>query len=379
MVSVMNRASSRIFSLGFLLAFVAAGLFSAWAGAASRPPAPEVAQTSYTLRLMGYEQTITIRTSPAELSAFLNDPANASSLFSSALDTQSGQAIPPDQPPPGLGGCLPAPVKLLGMEIPGWLILVRVQEHQLLWIVWDNPYLFQVQRWQSWPVEEGTRLTLKIDSEIPQQGWLGWAVRIFNFESLSRQVFKGVDLMLARIQDHFDPSLKAEDLVAVGLRGDYYEAFMQAHEVQTVIPAGVAEVEAWIRNPEHQSLALLQPGNECLYQPVGPEAALYCSVVPGFGNGLITLDTFSREMKTKKQYTRRVYFTDQEQVGFLELDARSEGKGTRLLIRYATEIPNATSDQNMDQLLFLAGLPPLLEAQALQIKRGVEQFKPDPE
>ena len=346
-------------------------LLAGWSLSPAGAAEPAVVQSA-PMRLLGYEQTVTIKATPAELSEFLNDPSRSLSVFSSGLSMEEGEKPAPVQEPPGLGGCLPAPVKLLGMEIPGWLMLVRVEKDRLLWVVWDNPFIFHLQRWRSSPVEEGTRLTLKMDSEAPREGWLGFLADVLQFERITRIAYAGVDLMLAKIQANFDPGLDAEKLVAVGLRGRYYETLVQVHETEVEIAADLATVKNRLLLEKNQGLRLVEPGNACLYGSIAPGASLSCPAALETGNGELAFETFSLEQDTEERYTRRVYFVVVDQVGYFELDARGAGRRTRLKLRFLSEIPGATSSAAMAWLAYVNGVPPRLEALAAEIKSAME-------
>ncbi len=340
-----------------------------------KPPPEGITEKSYTIRLMGYRQTVSINATPEELSDFLNDPGKSGELMVSGIaikGLEQEEVVEPTR----TGTTFPINVNLMGFQIPGRLIVVRVVEHKLLWILWDNPYIFQVQRWESTPVKEGTSLYFKFDTEIPSEGILGNMVDALGFMGIADTALKEVDMMLAAIQSYFDPSLDPKQLVAVGLRGEPYDAVMQAHEVQTWVNAPPEDVEAWVTDPDNAEVYLrelkMEKENIIRFQQAPPEEVVHYEAGLQAGAIRTRTDLFGVKRKKGRELTMRLYYTVYGNIGLLELHTRPDAGGTLVTSRMVFEIPGSGSPEAVEIIFFATGLQKLLRERVLMIKQGVE-------
>jgi hypothetical protein len=340
-----------------------------------KPPPEGVIQESYTIRLMGYKQTVTIKGSPEELSEFLNDPEKSSTAMLSGIAIKGAEEPSEAVEPTHAGTSFSLKVNLMGFEIPGQLIVLKVIEHKLLWIVWDNPYVFQIQRWESTPVKEGTRLTFKFDTEIPREGILGNLVDALGFMGLADVALKEVDLMLAMIQAHFDPSLNPRELVAVGLRGEPYETFLQADEASIWVNAGPEEVAEYIVTNLESYLPEMKREEECnLEEFINMQKGqiIHCPAAFKFLSLDLDLDTFFTWIEKGKNHVFRVYAPGRDNLVFVDFSVTPEAGGSRVKAVVVNEIPGPTSQRLVDIMMALAAVPKRISEFLVDIKQGVE-------
>jgi hypothetical protein len=338
-----------------------------------KKPVDQIVSESYGVRIMGYEQTVTVRATPKELSDLLNDPQKMSTIMFSGVGDEDALTSSEPLEPTRTGTCFPADIKIMGVEIPGQLIVTRVEEDRMLWILWDNPYMFQIQRWDTRPIREGTRLTMRLDTEIPRRGMLAGLVDVLGLMGLVDEPLKAIDLMLAKIQAYFDPSLAPEELVAVGIRGEIYDALFQVHEARTWIDAQPEEVLNWATKAENGKKILGELTIDEYHFTLLEKAAIGETVyAPSlFEAGLLKakIDLFT----VKKQDSLRMYYSGLGQMGFIEFQAEPENGGSLVTARITMEIPGPLSPQSMEQLMFATGVPKMLLERLIIIKTEVEK------
>jgi len=296
-----------------------------------KPPPEGVVQESHTARIMGYEQTVTLKTTPKELIAFLSD-----------IDE---------------------------IEVKGRFIVLK-SEWDKAWFIWDNPRIFMTHRWEFKKVKEGVRLTLNLTWEVPYGGRFLQLEEMLDY--MTKVVITDIDIVLARIQARFDPSLVPEELVAAGFRGNIYETFLQVHETRVWINAPPEEVEAWIREPENNSLFIRELDMEKHYlsqwQQAPTDVVVYIPAV--FKSGILRLktDLFFIE---KQKGTIRVYSVASGRIGFMEVEMKPGKEGTLTKLKMVFEIPTLVSSDAMDLMLFLTRFPQFMQEKILLIKKGM--------
>lgn len=337
-----------------------------------KPPPQGVESDSYAVRVVGYEQTVTIRATPHELSEFLNDPEKSQNAIITGMGAEDeGEYYKPTEPT-RTGTVFPADIKLMGLEIPAQLVCLKVVEDKSIWLLLDNPYLFHGQRWESEAIKEGTRLTVTFDTEVPRKGMLRSLVETLGFMGLFREFFGGIDLMLAKIQANFDPSLDPDSLVAKGLRGEYYENLFQAYESRTWIDAPPEQILDWVMDPDNAETFLGELKVDRKYfeefHSVPPGQVVYGDAFLDFGILKTDIDLFT----VRKENSVRVYFLALGRMGYLEMEALPEAGGSMTTSRLMVESIKSLGQENFDLLIFLTGIPQMLEERLIKIKQAVE-------
>jgi len=329
-----------------------------------KPPPEGVVQESHTARIMGYEQTVTLKTTPKELIAFLSDIDEIMPPW-----THTGKVTLDEKGLPVLGSTVPFSAKAVGVEVKGRFIVLK-SEWDKAWFIWDNPRIFMTHRWEFKKVKEGVRLTLNLTWEVPYGGRFLQLEEMLDY--MTKVVITDIDIVLARIQARFDPSLVPEELVAAGFRGNIYETFLQVHETRVWINAPPEEVEAWIREPENNSLFIRELDMEKHYlsqwQQAPTDVVVYIPAV--FKSGILRLktDLFFIE---KQKGTIRVYSVASGRIGFMEVEMKPGKEGTLTKLKMVFEIPTLVSSDAMDLMLFLTRFPQFMQEKILLIKKGM--------
>jgi hypothetical protein len=334
----------------------------------TKPSAEGASNKSLTARVIGYEETVTLKTTPADFMALMANPASfAPGGMELGLNEASSGGVAT------LGLTSPFNIKRLGLEIKGQLIFIKADPDKI-WLVWDNPYALQIQRWEFVPVKEGIRLTLKVDTEVSSDP--KWVPLEGTIEKLNEEVFKELDLMLARMQARFDPSLDPQQLVAKGLRGESYEALLQIYRSETWAQASEDEVQQWLADPANADwyTTVFQMDNPNLSATMNNSAGTvtYTPLEMQVGMLKIPSDCFLVRTEAGKGPLMRAYFVAFGNVSLLDMRQKAERGGVTITGEYRTELPSTMSPMGMDLLVASQGLPQLLEGRILALKNGVE-------
>jgi len=350
-------------ALLFFLAFPAQGA-----------QAKEVRLKESTARISGYKQSVTIRAEPKEITGLMESPEYGSLYRMSSVESPfttgglQGES-------PGVGDSFPIFLDLAGVRIPVTCILVKIDPDRSMWAVLDNDYAFNVQRWESRPVKDGTVTSINLYIEIPRKGVLGGLAGIMESLRFFRMLFGQTDLVLARVQAHFDPSLEPEELVSVGLRGEPYQELLNVCQARVKVRAGRREVESWLADPENDWDRVPEMECECL-RTVPPDKGVNYCVCQAAKGVVKKFETFTVKRAGTRKSVIRTYLLSQDCLGYYEVVTSQAIGGTDLILKYVTEIPKTVTPEKMDLMLYLSGLPAALRDSASHIKRSVEADYP---
>jgi hypothetical protein len=340
-----------------------------------KPPPEGVVQESYTVRLSGYEQTVTVKASPEAVSKYISDLEN---LVLPGYETREMREFLAEGEVLGVGRSFPASINQMGLSVSGHMIVIK-RDGESMWWVFDNPQFFTVQRWSFKPVRGGTSLTFKVVYEIPEN-----LQQLVELTGIIDELMKDIDMLLARIQAHFDPSLDPEKLVAVGLRGESYETLWQVHESSIWVNASPRNVVRTMIEPDNMigMLSILQVEGlgECLHEPEhrrkweGEEDGepVFCPSTLKLAGFKWKVDTFTVINPDDPQDKLTAYGLVVGLVFRIKVMVQPEKGGTRARIIFAFEPPGPSTSNLIDTIIAISGVPEWI-AKALQdIKARVE-------
>ena len=346
-----------------------------------KPPAEGVTHRSYSVLFSGYEQTVTVHAAPEELLAFLSDPHNWLNISGTeaARPMTKAQTLEEQMQP---GNTFPLNVKKMGIEISGRMILVKATPKEL-WFIWDNPQMMQVQRWRFEPAKEETRLTINLMTEAPKSV----LTKVVEETGITGVVCREIDYMLASIQAHFNPSLNPEELVAKGLRGEFYETLWQVHEVGIWIAPTPEDMIRKLLGSDTLiavSTAIQVEGiGECLYEPENrrrwdnPEDGepVYCPASVKLAGFEWKVDSFISLNPQAAQHLLTAYGVVANIVFRLELAGQPDKGGTRVRLIFAVEPPGATTSKLMEVFISISSLPQWMEKALIELKEKAERVE----
>jgi len=336
----------------------------------TKPPPAGVTQESVVIRMSGYEQTVTVRTTPAVLLAYLSDPRNWFSM--SGLQTSNKPAAAAASQPAGqVGASFPLKMKKMGLEVSGNMILLRSTEEDL-WLVWDNPKMFHLQRWKLKPIKEGTRLTLTMQTEVRDD----LVSQVAAGMGIVEVVNKEIDRLMAGIQAHFDPSLNPADLVAKGLRGESYEGMFQSYTAQVGVDASPQAIAKWVSDVKNYGevfgdLKFSEPITRS-YQDMAVGEVVAAPAHFQMGPFKFKIDTFMVKTERKNGSVARLYMVAYGNIALADMVITPDRGGSLIKARMFTEVPSDPSAETMDLFLFGTRIPQVLADKVLAIKKGVE-------
>jgi hypothetical protein len=339
-----------------------------------KPAREGIAQQSYTIRMHGYEQMVTVKAPPWAVADFLTDLNN---IVLPGYQSKEVAAIIAEGKKLEPGSSFPASFSRMGIKFAGRMIVIKMDPESMWW-VFDSPQFYSIQRWEFQPVREGTRLTLKVDYEIPAS--LETPVQS---TGLLEVVLKDLDLMMANIQASFDPSLEAEKLVAVGLRGHDYQTIFQAYESSVWINSSP---EQTVRIAlEHDNLigvytAMQIEGGECIFEPENKKKwdtnrgePVFCPCIFEVGGFKWKMDNFTTIKPNDPGNVFTVYGVGLGVVVQIKLAVQPELGGARVRMNLIVEPPGSASANMMDALIITSGLPDWMGKTLQQIKARVEE------
>lgn len=336
---------------------------------ASEPPArageAATGVETMTVPLICYRVTETVKASFGEFAEYF------SRLGREELDagadigrhfTDAGQAKP-------LGNMVYSPFRLGPMKVEGHTILVRADENNL-WLVWDRAKGYQTRRWHFEPAVQGTRITVTMEVELARYGGTELAGRIE--ESVVMDTFKDLDMLLSRIQAHFDPSIDPEAQAALGLKGEIFEGLIQVHQASIKMKTRPDKVMEWLAEPDRDYLGLGATGEKCPYGRPPQGQLLYCRLESGFGEEGGQTDTFTLIRDKTRGATRRTYFITDGIAGKIDIVVSPRGTGSEVTLRWMVEMPPAGSEQSLEQMLFIASISDKTQNAISAIAAGID-------
>jgi hypothetical protein len=371
----MMRPATRIIWLAILAGIMALAPACQKIKHLIRPPLKEgVEQESYTRHLVGYEQTVTVKAAPKDIFPFAADTSNLKFKFME-INPEDKTLFYSQGGRPALGSSSRGNLNIMGIKVPYHIIFINSDEtHQ--WVVVDNSFNFVLQRWEIVPVEDGTRLNLKVCYEIPTEGFVGWLSQSMDLDALNLGIAQDMDLMLAGIQAHFDPGLSPEDLVSMGLRGEKYESFAQGYRVRVWVNAPARAVYQHLRNPKNLEQVFSEISVEPEYlkkleEPFSGEV-IYAPADLKLAGLETDSDLFLLEEDPDRQLALRLYVVAWNTVGMLKASTAPAGQGSELTLDIMFEVPDWASPRRLELLMVLGALPQRMQERVLLIKTRVE-------
>ncbi len=337
-----------------------------------------VAQRSYVIRANGYEQTVDVKATTEELTEFLSDPSS-SYIYESGEEgsSSSDQGWDYEEQPFVTGAVYPQPVKSGPVVIPGRVIVLKLDQSNI-WVAWDSTQAVALFRWNSLGLGQGCRIGFDTFSIIRPESILGKLEDLPGVEEAGTETLKWNDLMLARIQAHFDPSLDPHELVSIGLRGNDYKALLQVREAKEWVNAFPRKLEKWLMDPENAHLWApefeVQEEEYFIKLPkLSKEGLTHAPAT--FKTGDLVQEAHVFTLKKKKRMGKwiRTYVVSGAVMGLIELEVAPRADGSILTYKMIWEIPRVASAEDMELMLFLSELPQRLEQRMLAIKQGVEK------
>jgi len=299
-------------------------------------PAPKglVQIEPYTTQIKGYRTTVKVKTDPKTLEQYLMDPSIMEMTAGlTKIEKVSGQKFQ------NLGDTAQYEIKVLRFSFRIKAILIYHQTGEEIWYASQGGKAIIIFRFQMKEEPDGTRLTMSCEMLEEGDATFKELAKLINIYDL---IAKGFETALAEIQAHFDPALNASELLAKGIRGEFYEAIFTGHIANIFLDRPAEQVMESLKDPEFWSYFEKQTGariSECFYQfEPGP-----CPIQIGS----LDYDLIQGPYNLGKYLFNYYYSGDSR----FQLSLRPEGEGTVLTFFYLSPPPDYTSAEILNLAL----------------------------
>ena len=201
-----------------------------------------VVKTASTIRFTGYTTTVEIKGSPEEVGKYLLEPKNLLGFKSNVIKYE----IPTNKIFKSVGDTYNyfLTFAALRMKMIAILVTYNAGEEVAIFFTGENGVLADLHLYLE-PFQGGTKVRLKYENEDISPG-LQEMQETLNVHELTAQFFKWA---VAKGQQHFDPSLKPEDLLKKGIRGEFYDPIYDAYKETIWIQVPPKKVYEYLTGP----------------------------------------------------------------------------------------------------------------------------------
>lgn len=331
-----------------------------------------VAQKSEPVRVFGYQASAVIKAKPGELVIhILKDYSwlERASKIGNFKIADLKQGLDMTQ----LGQSSTLNVRIMGIIFPCQFVTLKYKQEKEMWLIMLTDGSWLLIRGKVSAIPEGSMMDLNI---------IGLMSKSLNAVTDTLQMEKTfpelADKIVASIQSEFDPEINVQEVTRKGLRGEPFEKFLQCHEARLWINAPPKDIEAWYTTPKNVAFILPEIGVEesylIQYQQVPYDTMIYTPAVLKMGLLRPKADIYNikKEREGGKGFVGRIYVVVYDIISFIEMEVQPDAGGSLLTLRMMFELPNNTSGDMMDMLLFSTEIPKLLQKKSIMIKKGVE-------
>lgn len=309
----------------------------------------------YTTQVKGYRTTVKVKTDAQTLDQYLRNPEILEMTAGlTKIEKVSGEKFQ------DLGDTAQYEIKVLRFSFRVKAILIYHKPGQEIWYASQGGKAITIFRFKMKEESEGTRLTMSCESLEEGDTSFKELAKLIDFFDL---ISKGFETALAEIQAHFDPSLNASELLAKGIRGEFYEAIFTGHRAQIFINAAPDQALESLKRPEfweffeEKTEIRISP---CFYQlQPGP-----CPVQVG----ALRYDLIQGPHYQGKMIFNYYYSGDSR----FQASLRPEGEGTALTFFYLSPPPDYTSSDILSLALNYKKNQELVEKMLVLVKDWVE-------
>jgi len=358
------RHPTKAAAIGFSVLFLAISVLAGCALLKKKETPSAVEKKSYTIRFMGYKTIVKVKAKPEEVEDYLFDPQIMKAK-------QGSYEIIPltkdrlDQ----LGARGSYKIKLPGISVSSNGVLAYFKPGEEIW------YLGQIESKQVGASAMGiirfnlsqfgdeTRLVERWEMETNELA--GAIMEASNVREVGGKLF---DQALARGQAHFDPSLTEQELLEKGNRGEFYDAFYQAHQLGVWINASPKKVAEYLKDPHHWQVK--QDAEEMDFGGCLAEGDPGPCKIRLKTSGIQKEPNLFTGVYNPGEYTSACWVSEAG-LTRLELLIKPEGKGTRLTLIYMEEFPFLISPES-ELMTRMMQAPKALEQLLINFKNGME-------
>lgn len=334
-------------------------LSAACAKKAGKKPSGVVHQSS-TVRFTGYKITVEAKAPPAEVEQWLRDWRN--------LDAAAGPyrlRILSQNKIEKLGDSVDGRVEIAGVGMTGKIILVHRKPASQLWFLFNGARTgLGMLRYEFKEIPAGTRVSLRFEVGELDPFLAGLAG-----DSLQQAVGRLMEKGIANGQAYFDPSLSAEELMARGIRGEFYNTFYQGHRTEVWINSPPEKIADYLLNPDVWQAYKEKYGTDFSKCMVSASAEPCPMKFKIFG-----MDYDITSFPTSYQYADNSvsFWLAKQMIARFKILLQPESGGARLTVDYIMELPPSFAQEGGPLLMNIIQIPSMLEQLLSNVKKDVE-------
>ena len=313
-----------------------------------------------TIRFLGYKQSVKVNVSPQEIEQYYFNPQNlASSLVGGDIKAEviSGDKFEK------IGDRMVVEGRISGIKFLITAILVSHQPGEKFSFIYQlGDQAMGIIRYQLKPLAQGTKVMIQSETEEISP----FLEELFQGLKITEKVVKGGDLAVAQMQAHFDPSLKVEEMMAGGLRGEFYDAFWDYHQASIRINAEPEKVWEALKDPkfweyfEQRAKSKVSP---CFYEMAPGPCPLQVEML-GYN---LPINSFLGSVNQKK--TEVTYYW--EDIVRMQFSIKPEENGSLFSVGYTLAPLDLTSPDALNLALnLLPQLPKMVEERILIVVKN---------
>ncbi len=320
-----------------------------------------VQHESSSVRCLGYKMTVRAKTSPQEIEQYLLNPDNLSAKTGAyEFAKVSGGKMEK------LGDTVKFKFEVAGLSFPLKFTLVNwIPGEEILYLGQADIGVMGFLRFKFKKMEDGTKVTLTYGQE-DTKSFLGELSDVVNITEAMAKLF---EVEVAQGQAYFDPSLKPEQLLEQGMRGEFYDSFFQYYKVSVWINASPKKVNSYILDPKTWEAWKEKFGHD--FGPcVGREYSGPCRARLKILGVDYEFNSFMLSFKNADHSIS--YWVSDQIIARSQLLMKPEQGGCRFTAIYTMELPPAISQEGGGLLVSMLQLPKYLEQLLIDIKNGSE-------
>jgi hypothetical protein len=314
---------------------------------------------SLTKRYKGYRTTVEVKAGVKELETVLLNPRimqMSTSLMK--IEFVSGEKFAK------LGDRVEYKISSFGLGFNVRAILIHYEPGREIWYSGQGGTGIFLFRFHIEDQGQTTRLTLSC--ELLEEGSSDFQ-RLTQLVDIYKLIAQGFDGAIANIQVQFDPSLKKDELLARGIRGEFYESFYVGHQVSMHVDATGEEIFRVFQDPsfwaEFEQKAGVKVG-PCFYAIKPGDNPGVCPLrVKLFGDDLV-LDTVLSAHSFEK-YTFNYFYWGDSRFQFV-FDFSEQG-GTDIILFYLTPSSNLTNPAMLNVAMNFEKIPDAIKTSLLPL------------
>jgi len=351
----MNRSKFQLITLGLIFAVSLVQCVKK-----TPPTGGLVEHQAYANKFWGYRTSVLVKAGPAEIEEYNLDAGNLiQSGGNVGLKIASGDKFEK------IGDRVVYQSEMMGATFTISCVLVKNDPGKSqVFVCLVNEGMMAFIRYQMTPLEQATKLT--IEFEVEEANAL--LEEIIEQARLKEIIMKLQDEAIARLQTHFDPSLKREELLISGLKGEYYDKMYPAHQASIWIDAPLSKVAEYIASPAFTEMMKQNFNIDFGRAFMDQKPGTYRLAVNFLGNETHP-DAFILSYQKEKRIL--AYWTAKLN-SRIQILTRARQGGTEFTIAYMTESPPTVTMELAQIVLNNALIPNYVESALIEIKAAVE-------